>query len=128
MGRQKRDGNHSPVKNNLIQDLEGNEENRYPVPDSNKTKMNNAKESNDAHKNNLKEEILQVITENFMEMLIDMVSQNVQEALKIFQDTKNKEYKKTQKQINDLIGALSKNQTETENTINRELNELKIKI
>jgi molecular chaperone DnaK (HSP70) len=90
--------------------------------------MNNAKESNDAHKNNLKEEILQVITENFMEMLIDMVSQNVQEALKIFQDTKNKEYKKTQKQINDLIGALSKNQTETENTINRELNELKIKI
>jgi hypothetical protein len=32
MGRQKRDGNYSAPKNNLIQDSEGNEENRYPVP------------------------------------------------------------------------------------------------
>jgi predicted house-cleaning noncanonical NTP pyrophosphatase (MazG superfamily) len=54
---------------------------------SNKTKINNAKEPNDAHKNNLKEEILQVITENFMEMLLDMVNQNVKEALKKLQDT-----------------------------------------
>jgi hypothetical protein len=44
----------------------------------------------------LQEEILQVITENFMEMLLDMVNQNVQEALK-FQENKNKEYEKTQK-------------------------------
>jgi hypothetical protein len=29
---------------------------------------NGAKEPSDAHKNNLKEEILQVITENFMEI------------------------------------------------------------
>jgi DNA-binding protein YbaB len=43
-----------------------------------------------------------------MEMLLDMVNQNVQEALKKFQDTKNKEYKKMQKQINELIGALNK--------------------
>jgi hypothetical protein len=92
MGRQKRDGNNSPLKNNLIQDSEGNKENRYPVLESNKTKINNTKEPNDAHKNNLKEEILQVITENFMEMLLDMVNQNMQEALKKFQDTKNKEY------------------------------------
>jgi hypothetical protein len=42
-----------------------------------KTKVNDAKESNDAHKNSLKEEILQVITENFMEMLLDMVNQNI---------------------------------------------------
>jgi hypothetical protein len=105
MGRRKRDGNHSPTKNNLIQDSEGNEENGYPVPDSKKTKINDAKEPNKVHKNNLKEEILQVITENFMEILLDMVNQNVQEALKKFQDTKNKEYKKTQKQINDLIGS-----------------------
>jgi F0F1-type ATP synthase membrane subunit a len=45
----------------------------------------------------MKEEILQEITQNFMEMLLDMVNQNVQEALKKFQDTKNKEYEKTQK-------------------------------
>jgi hypothetical protein len=39
MGRRKRDGNHSPQKNNFIQDSEGNEENGYPVPDSNKMKI-----------------------------------------------------------------------------------------
>jgi hypothetical protein len=77
MERSKRDRNHSPPKNNLIWDSEGNEENGYPVLDSNKPKANNAKKPNNAHKNNLKEEILQVITENFMEMLLDMVSQNV---------------------------------------------------
>jgi hypothetical protein len=37
------------------------------------------------------------ITENFMEMLLDKVNQNIQEALKKFQDKKNKEYEKTQK-------------------------------
>jgi hypothetical protein len=99
MERSKRVGNHSPSKNNLAQDSEGNEENGYPVPDSNKTKMNNDKEPKEAQKNTLKEEILQVITENFMEILLDMVNQNIQEAHKKFQDTKNKEYEKTQKQI-----------------------------
>jgi hypothetical protein len=62
------------------------------MPDFNKTKINDAKEPNKAHKNTLKNEILQIITENFMEMLLDMVNQNIQEVLKKFQDTKNKEY------------------------------------
>jgi hypothetical protein len=43
MERQKGDGNHSPPQNNVIQDSEGNEENGYPVPDSNKTKINDAR-------------------------------------------------------------------------------------
>jgi hypothetical protein len=73
-----------PPPNNLIQDSEGNEENGYSVLDSNKTKINDAKEPNDVHKNTLKEAILQLITENSMEMILDMVNQNVQEALKIF--------------------------------------------
>jgi hypothetical protein len=47
-------------------------------------------------------------------MLLDMVKQNVQEALKKFQDNKNKEYEKTQKQVNELIGALNKHQNATE--------------
>jgi hypothetical protein len=119
MGRQKRDGNHSHPKNNLIQDSEENKENGYPVLDSNRTKINDAKEPNYAHKNILKEEILQVITENFMEMILDMINQNIQDALEKFQDTKNKEYEKTQKQINEIIGALNKYQNETENTIER---------
>jgi TPP-dependent pyruvate/acetoin dehydrogenase alpha subunit len=79
-------------------------------------------------KNTLKEEILQIITENFMEMLLDLVNQNIQEACKKFQDTKNKEYEKTKKQIIELTGALNKHQSEIENTINREINELKTKI
>jgi formiminotetrahydrofolate cyclodeaminase len=108
MEKRKRDGNHSPPKNNLIQDSEGNEENGYPVPDSNKIKINDTKAPNDIQKNSLKEKILQVITENYMEMLLDLVNQNIQEALKKFQDTKNKEYEKIQKQINELIGALNK--------------------
>jgi hypothetical protein len=70
----KMDGNHSPPKSNLIQDSEGNEENGYAVLDSNKTKINNTKEPNDTQKNTFKEEILQVITENLMELLLDMVN------------------------------------------------------
>jgi hypothetical protein len=40
-----------PLKNNLIQDSGGNEENRYPAPDFNKTKKNDTKELINAHKN-----------------------------------------------------------------------------
>jgi hypothetical protein len=89
----------------LVQDSEGKEENGYPDPDSNKTNINYANEPNEAHKNTLKEEILQVINENFIEKLLDMVNQNIQETLKKFLDNKNKEYEKTQKQINEIIGA-----------------------
>jgi polyhydroxyalkanoate synthesis regulator phasin len=56
-----------------------------------------------------------------------MVNQNVQEALKNFQDNKKKEYEKTQKQISEIIGTLNKHQSETENTINRQINELRTK-
>jgi hypothetical protein len=78
MGRWKNDGNHSPLNNKLVQEPEGNEENGYPDSDSNKTKINYTKEPNEAHKNNLKQEILPVINENFIEMILDKVNQNVQ--------------------------------------------------
>jgi hypothetical protein len=61
-------------------------------------------------------------------MLLDMLNQNVQEALKKFQEDKNKEYEKTKKQINEIIEALNKCQTETETSINRERNELRTKL
>jgi hypothetical protein len=61
MGRQKRDGNNSLPQNKLIQDSERNAENGHHIPDSSKTKINYSKEPNEAHKNTLKEEILQVI-------------------------------------------------------------------
>jgi aspartyl/asparaginyl-tRNA synthetase len=62
-------------------------------------KINYAKEPNEAHKNNLKEDILQVINENFIEMILDMVNQNVQETLEKFQDNKNRESEKAQEEI-----------------------------
>jgi hypothetical protein len=128
MGRRKRDGNNSPPQNKVVQYLDQNEENRYPDPDSNKTKLNYTMESNEAHKNTLKEEILQIINENFIGMLLDMVNQNVQEALKKFQGNKIEEYERTQKQISEIIGTLNKYQTEIDITINREINELRAKI
>jgi hypothetical protein len=98
MERRKRDEYHSSAKNKVVWDLEQNEENGYPDPGSNKTKINYTKESNEAHLNTLKEEILQVLNENFIKMLLDIANQNVQEALKKFQDNKNREYEKTRKQ------------------------------
>jgi hypothetical protein len=78
MGRWKRDGNHSPPQSKLVQDSQGNEENGYPVPDPSKIKIDYPKEPNEAHKNMVKEEIVQVIAENFMQMLLDKVNQNIQ--------------------------------------------------
>jgi triacylglycerol esterase/lipase EstA (alpha/beta hydrolase family) len=43
-----------------------------------KKKINYITEPNDVYKSILKEEILQVITENFREMILDMVNQNTQ--------------------------------------------------
>jgi hypothetical protein len=42
----------------IVQELERNEENKYSGPDSKKLKINYAKEPNGAQKNNLKEDIL----------------------------------------------------------------------
>jgi hypothetical protein len=102
-GRQEKEGNQFPPSNKLVQEPEGNEEKRYSDPDSNKTKINYAKEPNEAHKNTLKEEILQVINENFIEMILDRVNQNVQETLKKFQDNKNREFEKAQEQIKETV-------------------------
>jgi hypothetical protein len=86
----------SPQQKILVQEPEGNEENSYSDPDSNKMKINYAKEPNEALKNNLKEEILQIINENFIQMILDMVKKYVQETLKKLQDNKNREFEKTQ--------------------------------
>jgi hypothetical protein len=59
--------------------------------------INATQEPGDTHKKkNLKEIILAEITEKFMEKILDMVNQNGQDALKKFQDSKNKEHEKTQ--------------------------------
>jgi acetyl-CoA carboxylase alpha subunit len=60
-------------------------------------------------------------------MILDMVNQNVQETLKKFKDNKNGEFEKAQEQIKEPIEALYKHQSETKNTINKEINELRMK-
>jgi hypothetical protein len=65
-------------------------------------KINYAKEPNETHKNTLKEEILQVFNENFIEMKLDMVNHNVQETQK-FQDNKNREFENTKEEIKEII-------------------------
>jgi polyhydroxyalkanoate synthesis regulator phasin len=54
-----------------------------------------------------------------------MVSQNILDALKKFQDTKNKEHEKSQKQINELREGCNKHQGDTMDIIKREVYELK---
>jgi uncharacterized protein Yka (UPF0111/DUF47 family) len=61
-------------------------------------------------------------------MIMDMVNQNIEETFKKFQDNKNKEYEKALEQIKETIETLHKYQSETKNTINREINELRTKI
>jgi predicted alpha/beta-fold hydrolase len=69
-------------------------------------------------KNTLKKEI----TKLFREKIPDMVSQNIQNALKKYQEAKNKEHEKTQKQIKELRENFSKHQSEKNDTIKREMN------
>jgi hypothetical protein len=104
-----------PFSKKSTQDSKGNEKNGYPVPNPNKTMINDTKEPSDAHKNTLKEEI----TDNFIEKILDMVNQNVQGTLKKFQDTKNEEHEKTQKQINGLRDNPNKHQCEGKDIIKR---------
>jgi archaellum component FlaF (FlaF/FlaG flagellin family) len=59
-----------------------------------------------------------------MDMLLNKVNQKLQKECKKFQDNNKKEYERTHKQMNEHIRALNKYQSETENTINREINEL----
>jgi NAD(P)H-dependent FMN reductase len=61
-------------------------------------------------------------------MILGVVNQNVQETLKKFKDNKNREFEKAREQIKEAIEALYEHQSETKNTINREINELRLKI
>jgi predicted AlkP superfamily phosphohydrolase/phosphomutase len=99
----------------------GNEENGYPAPDSHKTMINVIKEPSDTHKKSFKEEIMGEITEKLMGKILDMVNQKVQDVHKKFQDITNKEHEKTPKQINELKEDFNKHQTETKDTIKKEI-------
>jgi hypothetical protein len=82
--------------------------------------INVTKEPSKTYIKTFKGEILENITEKFMEKILDMVNKNVQDALKKFQNTKNKKHEKTQKQIKELREGFNKHQSETKNTIKKE--------
>jgi hypothetical protein len=65
--------------------------------------INCAKGPNEAHENNLKEDIIQVLNENFIQMILNRVNQNVQETLKKFQDNKSREFEKAKEKIKETI-------------------------
>jgi hypothetical protein len=68
-----------------------NEENEYLVPDPNRTMINITNAHSDTHKKkSLKKEIMDGITEKLMEKLQDMAKQKIQDALKKYQVTTNK--------------------------------------
>jgi hypothetical protein len=103
-----------------------NQVNGYPDPDPNKTMINVTKETSDTHKKKPSKKKSWKNSQKFMEKTLDMVNQNVQDALKKFQDTKNKEHEKTQKQINELREDFNKHQSETKDNIKRVIYELKM--
>jgi hypothetical protein len=53
-GKKKKGWKSLSSKYNLTQDSEGNDENGYPVPDPNKTKINDTEELSDTHQNTFK--------------------------------------------------------------------------
>jgi hypothetical protein len=60
-------------------------------------------------------------------MILDRVNKTVQETLKKFQDNKNREFAKAKEEIKEIIEAQYKHQSETKNTINKDINELRMK-
>jgi hypothetical protein len=91
----RRDENHSLQKINSIQDLVGNEKNGYPVLDYNTATIKVTKKHSDVYKK--KKTLKEEISEKFMEKIQDMVIQNIQDTLKKFENTQNKEHEKTWK-------------------------------
>jgi hypothetical protein len=68
--------------------------------------INYAKEPNEAKKNNLKEEILEVINENFIEMILEYGQPKCTRDTQEIPDNKNREFEKAQKQIKETIESL----------------------
>jgi hypothetical protein len=72
MGRRRQE-NSTHEKNNSIEDLVGNEDNEYPVPDPNRTLINTTNDLSDIHKKSPKEKIMDKLIEILMEKLQDTV-------------------------------------------------------
>jgi hypothetical protein len=121
MGRTRKNGNHTPQKNNSIKDSVKNEENGYPATNPNKTIINITKEPSDIYKKS-KEEILEEITEKLMEKTQVTVNQNVQMHSRNFKTPK---IKNVRTHRNKLREDFNKHQSETKDTIKKGIYALK---
>jgi hypothetical protein len=79
--------------------------------------LNVSNDPSEAHKKSFKRKSGRRSPKEPMEKTLDLVNQKVQDALKKFQDTKNKEHEKTQKQMNELRENFNKQQSQTKDTI-----------
>jgi cell division protein FtsX len=70
-------------------------------------------EFKDIHKEFLKREIMNQLTEILKEKLQEMVKQNIPNELKDYQDITNRKFEKTQKQLNELRKHFNELQSET---------------
>jgi hypothetical protein len=71
------------------------------------------------HKTSKRKSWKNSLYEKFIEKILDMVNQNVQDSCKKFQDTKNKNHQNIQKQVNELWEDFNKHQSETKDTIKK---------
>jgi coenzyme F420-reducing hydrogenase alpha subunit len=118
MGKRRRPGNLTPQKtNNSREDLVGNEENEYPVPDLNRTLVTITNELSDTTKKNSQRRNFGQDIETIVGKLQDMVNQKIQDALEKYQDTTNKKLEKTEKHLNELREDFSKLQNSSKEEI-----------
>jgi hypothetical protein len=120
MGRQKRNVNHCPLKSQLVQDSEGNEENGHPDPDPNKIKIvlyQGTQWSPQEHPERRN------TASNQWEFHRDDTRHGQPKCTGGTQEIPGKEKWKiweNTKQINEIIGALNKHPNERQNTIKRD--------
>jgi hypothetical protein len=99
--------------------LVGNEENEYPVPDSDRMMLILNNKWNDIHKKISQRGNYEWNHWDSHREATSTVKQKVQDELKEYQDTTNKKLEKTQKQLSELREDFDKLQSERTETIKK---------
>jgi hypothetical protein len=95
MGRKRRQGNKTPERTtNIIEDSAENEENEHPLAETSRMTISMSNESNEVHKDMLKE-LKNELIEILMKELDEKLKENIQKQLKEYQDSTNKRLEKT---------------------------------
>jgi hypothetical protein len=123
MGRKRRQGNKTPERTtNIIEDSAENEENEHPLAETSRAMISMCNESNEVHKDMLKEEIKTELIEILMKRTL--FKENIPKQLKDYQDSTNQKLKMTQEQLNELRKDFNKLQNESKEIMKKEINEI----